>query len=76
VVAEAYTVERRGNQLAVTVRFGAMPLALVLGTDGSLSGTGSVLVAGRAVSGLNADGSVRLVARTATCAVGVLTAGR
>lgn len=71
-VFRAYTVRVQGNQVLVNVQHGATPLTLSMGSDGRLTGSGSVRVDGRAVSGTAANGDIAFTPRSATCALGIL----
>jgi len=59
--------------MVVSVRNGNAPLTLTLGQDGSLSGSGTVDVAGRLVTGVN-DSNVTFAPHQERCTVGTLTA--
>ncbi|HSE53173.1 MAG TPA: hypothetical protein VLB00_13350, partial [Gemmatimonadales bacterium] len=67
-----YTVAFQGGRVVVNIANGASPLALAVGTDGKLSGSGTVKVDGRQATGTNPDGSLAYVPRSATCPVGVI----
>ena len=67
-----YTVALQGGKVMVNIANGASPLALAVGTDGKLSGSGTVRVDGRQATGTNPDGSLAYVPRSATCPVGVV----
>src|SRR5687768_9323368 len=69
-----YRAAASGNGVVVTVQNGPAPFSLTMGSDGRLSGTGTVRVDGRQVSNV-VDGKVTYVPRSATCAVGVLGLG-
>jgi hypothetical protein len=60
----------------VNIANGASPLALAVGADGKLSGSGTVRVDGRQATGTNPDGSLAYVPRSATCPVGVIAPAR
>jgi hypothetical protein len=60
VLAMPYQVEREENQLVVNIEDAASPVALTLGADGRLNGSGQIQVHGRRGS--------------ASCALGVLAA--
>jgi len=70
-VARPYAIENTASQVLVTVKNGNTPFTLALRPDGTLAGSGSVEVAGRAVAGSNANGIV-FVLRNARCTVGTL----
>jgi len=70
-VARPYAIENTASQVLVTVTNGNTPFTLALRPDGTLAGSGSVEVAGRAVAGSNANGIV-FVPRNARCTVGTL----
>jgi len=67
-----YTVAIQGGRVVVNIANGASPLALAVGADGKLSGSGTVRVDGRQATGTNPDGSLAYVPRSATCPVGVI----
>jgi hypothetical protein len=64
-------VENSSNGLVVTIRNGNAPFALTLGANGGLTGSGTVEVAGRVVTAIEATGAT-FAPRTARCAVGEL----
>jgi hypothetical protein len=70
-VMRPYAVDNTANGLVVTIRNGTVPVPLTLGANGVLSGSGSVDVTGRVVTGTNATG-VTFEPRTAKCSVGDL----
>jgi hypothetical protein len=47
VLAMPYAVERKENQIVVNIKDAAAPVALTLGADGKLSGSGQIQVNGR-----------------------------
>src|SRR5688572_20528339 len=67
-----YTVALQGGRVMVSIANGASPLVLAVGTDGKLSGSGTVKVDGRQATGTTPDGSLAYVPRSATCPVGVI----
>jgi len=67
-----YTVALQGGRVMVSIANGASPLVLAVGTDGKLSGSGTVKVDGRQATGTTPDGSLAYVPRSATCPVGAL----
>ena len=67
-----YTVSFQGGRVMVNIANGASPLALAVGTDGRLSGSGTVKVDGRQATGTTPDGRLAYVPRSATCPVGVI----
>jgi hypothetical protein len=71
-VKKPYDVQNLADRVVVTVRNGNVPLALTLGQDGSLSGSGTVDVAGRLVAGMN-DSNVTFAPHQERCPVGTLT---
>jgi hypothetical protein len=70
-VMRPYSVENSSNGLVVTIRNGNAPFALTLGANGGLTGSGTVEVAGRVVTAIEATGAT-FAPRTARCAVGEL----
>ena len=69
----ACTVENLADRVVVTVRNGSVPFALTLRPDGALSGSGTVEVAGRVVTGVPDIGPT-FAPRTARCGLSTLTA--
>ena len=67
-----YTVALQGGRVMVNIANGASPLALAVGADGRLSGSGTVRVEGRQVTGTSGDGSLTYAPRSASCPVGVI----
>jgi len=67
-----YTVALQGGKVMVNIANGASPLALAVGTDGKLTGSGTVKVDGRQATGVNSDGNLAYVPRSASCPVGVI----
>jgi hypothetical protein len=72
-VKKPYDVQNLADRVVVTVRNGNVPLALALGADGTLAGSGTVDVAGRLVTGLNGS-DVTFAPHQERCTVGTLTA--
>ena len=66
-------IDADATRMVVTVRNGSVPLTLTLRPDGTLSGSGTVEVAGRVVTGTS-DSGATFAPRTTRCAVSVLTA--
>lgn len=75
VVAQPYTVERKGNQFMVNIQHDARPIVLELLSDGTLAGSGPVQVNGRVLVGRNARDEFVFEPRSASCAVGILSPG-
>jgi len=67
-----YTVAFQGGKVMVNIANGASPLALAVGADGKLSGSGTVRVDGRQATGVGDGGGLTYVPRSATCPVGVI----
>ncbi len=67
-----YTVATEGGRVTVNVQNGTSPFALGVSPDGQLSGTGTVKVEGRQVTGTRDDGSITYGPRTATCPLGMI----
>ncbi|HYL75155.1 MAG TPA: hypothetical protein VEU96_13175 [Bryobacteraceae bacterium] len=74
-VAKPYTVEAGAAQVLIAVKNAPAPFTLALGPDGTLTGSGTVDVTGRVVTGSTANG-IAFAPRSARCAVGVLTLKR
>jgi hypothetical protein len=68
----SYTVQAQGGKAAIRIANGATPLDFLFGADGRISGTGSVRVDGRVVSGSAPDGGIAYAPRSATCSIGAL----
>lgn len=71
-VLKPYSVAFQGGRVVVSIANGATPLALAVGADGRLSGSGSVKVDGRQATGTSGNGGLTYVPRSATCPVGVI----
>jgi len=72
-VKDVYTVDDPPNQIQITVKNGASPFTMELQPNGSLLGSGSVDVAGRVVTGSDANGIV-FAPSNARCSVNTLAA--
>lgn len=72
VILRQYLVRVQGAQVVVDVQHGAAPFTLSFGADGKLTGTGTVTVDGRAITGSSPDGGFTYAPRSASCAMGVL----
>jgi hypothetical protein len=70
-ILRQYKVAASPNGVLVTVQHSPVPFTLTLGSDGRLTGSGTVRVDGRQVSNV-VDGKVTYVPRSASCAVGIL----
>jgi hypothetical protein len=70
-VLRPYTVETLADRMRVTLRNGDVPVAVSLQGDGALVGAGTIDVAGRVVTGLDAGNPV-FAPRSARCPVGSL----
>lgn len=73
--SEAYEVLRENGQMTVKFQNSTGPLSLILQPNGTLTGTGSVDVAGRKAIQA-AGGGVDYLARNARCALGTLEASK
>jgi len=72
-ILRQYKVAASAGGVLVTVQHGAAPFSLTLGSDGRLTGIGTVRVDGRQVSNVTQDGKVTYLPRSASsCPVGVL----
>lgn len=67
-----YTVGVQGGRVMVNVENGPSSFTLQLGTDGKLSGSGTVRVEGRRATGTGQDGSLSFEPRSASCQLGVI----
>ena len=72
VILRQYLVRLQGAQVMIDVQHGATPFTLMLGSDGKLTGTGTVKVDGRAITGSSPNGDFTYAPRSASCALGVL----
>ena len=72
-VSRDYTVSASAGHVLVNIQNGATQLVLELRPDGTLTGSGSVKVDGRIVTGQDASGNIAFRPVTDTCRVGVLT---
>jgi hypothetical protein len=71
LIAREYTVDWKGDRIAVTIQHGGQALVLSLAPDGSLAGSGNVSVTGRVVTGL-ANDSMQFAPKTDSCPLAVL----
>lgn len=67
-----YSVAIQGGRVMVHIANGASPLALSVGADGKLTGSGTVKVDGRQATGVGEGAGLTYVPRSATCPVGVI----
>jgi hypothetical protein len=72
VVARDYTVKLQGGLPVVSIQHGSTPFAVTLQPDGTLNGSGSVVVDGRVIVGEDPNGGLAFAPRTGTCPIGVL----
>ena len=70
-VLRPYSVESLADRMRITLRNGDVPVPLTLQGDGSLVGTGAIDVAGRVVTGVDANGPA-FAPRSARCPVAAL----
>lgn len=68
-----YTVQVGANGVAINVQLGSSPFTLVMGSDGRLTGPGTVRVDGRRAVGTDGSGALTYVPRSASCPVGTLS---
>ena len=71
-VLRSYTVQPSGNVALIHVANGATPVELTLTSDGRISGSGSVKVDGRMVTGTDGNGGLTYAPRSATCTLAAL----
>jgi hypothetical protein len=69
---QPYATKNLADRFVVTIQNGNAPISLTLRPDGALTGSGTVEVAGRVVTGTNATGAT-YAARTVRCTVTVLS---
>jgi len=76
--AHEYAIQKNGNQILLTIRDDANPIAFQLKPDGSLLGAGPVQVNGRVIVGTTEDPKNPFVfaPRVGRCPVGSLVADR
>ncbi len=74
-VLRPYTVTNSADRLTITVKNGASPFTLTLQPDGTLAGSGAAEVAGRVVTGVDANGAT-FAPRTARCGIESLAPSR
>lgn len=72
VVLRSYAVQAQGAGAVVTVQNGGSPFTLTLGADGQLTGSGTVRVDGRVITGSGPDGRLTYAPRSESCLLGVL----
>jgi hypothetical protein len=58
----------------IRVQNGTAPITLTLRPDGTMTGSGSVAVSGRVITGTDANGALAYQNKTDTCALTTLTA--
>jgi hypothetical protein len=73
VILRQYVVRLQGAQVVVDVQHGTTPFTLMVGSDGKLTGSGTVKVDGRAITGSSPNGDFTYAPRSASCSLGVLT---
>jgi hypothetical protein len=73
-ILRQYKAAASANGVVVTVQHVPSPFTLTMGSDGRLTGSGTVRVDGRQVSNV-VDGKVTYVPRSASCPVGTLGLG-
>ena len=69
---QPYATKNLVDRFVVTIQNGNVPIPLSLRPDGALTGSGSVEVSGRVVTGTNATGAT-YAPRTLQCSVSVLS---
>jgi hypothetical protein len=74
-VAALYHVSNTAGGVAITVKNGPSPFTLVVQPNGSLTGSGTITVNGRLMTGLNGD-TPTFSPTSASCSVGALTAAK
>ena len=72
-VLRPYAVENLADRIVVTINNAGGAVPLTLQGDGALAGSGAIDVAGRVVTGTDANGAI-FATRNVRCAVGVLAA--
>ncbi|HEV8149154.1 MAG TPA: hypothetical protein VGP61_03120 [Gemmatimonadales bacterium] len=72
VILRQYLVRLEGSKVMIDVQHGATPFTLMLGSDGKLTGSGTVKVDGRAITGSSPNGDFTYAPRSASCELGVL----
>ncbi|HET9400648.1 MAG TPA: hypothetical protein VFO34_06830, partial [Candidatus Acidoferrales bacterium] len=72
-VAVPYQLSAAAAGVNVTVKDASAPLALLLQPDNSLTGSGSITVKGRLLSGFDANNNPVFTPASATCALGAFT---
>ena len=70
-VARPYTVQNMGGQIVITLQNGGVNVPMTLQPDGSLSGSGTVDVAGRVMTGMTSAGPA-FAQMNARCAMATL----
>jgi hypothetical protein len=72
-VKDTYVVENASSQIQIAVKNGASPFTVAVQPNGTLLGSGSIDVAGRVVTGSDANG-ILFAPRNARCSLGTLAA--
>jgi len=68
-----YTVQVGTSGVTINVQLPGSPFALKMGSDGRLTGSGTVRVDGRVAVGTDGSGGITYVPRSASCSVGSLS---
>jgi hypothetical protein len=69
-----YTIDVSGSQAVVKLmKSGAPPISLTLGPGHTLTGSGTLQVTGRVVTGEDQNGEMAFASRTASCALGTFS---
>lgn len=71
-VLRQYSAQVVRGQVVIAVKNGASPFTLALGADGRLTGSGTVRVDGRVMTGKTPNGELAYAPRSASCALGAL----
>lgn len=70
-ILRPYRVQLQGGQIVIAVENGSAPFTVTLGVDGTLSGSGTVRVDGRRITG-SGPGGITYAPQTASCPLGKL----
>jgi hypothetical protein len=71
-ILRPYRVETRGGQTTIAVENGSSPFTMTLGADGTLSGSGTIRLDGRKITGKGPSGDFTYAPKATSCSLGSL----